>query len=242
LFLLRDHEVLQRLAGRVHYDALRPILAADAAPQCIVAIERDDLEGRRAQRVNLAGQHRAERREIGGRIGDMAQLIAERIVPLGDGIQAVDFSRAHQVDGTQAIQAGRHKGLHALLELSIKHGRRRAEANHERRGKRFGGGAQAFDEMADISFQTGEVRRGAFFRARPVFEAHQYGVDSAAVRRQDARVVEQQLEYLIIGRQLDAVIEGQLAHPEGQRRLDGVRGESCADDDGRAGHRIHHLL
>ena len=56
---LLHHELLQRTAWRIEHDALGTILAADALPQCIVAIERRHFERRSAQGMQLASYHRA---------------------------------------------------------------------------------------------------------------------------------------------------------------------------------------
>jgi hypothetical protein len=92
---------------------------------------------------------------------------------------------------------------------------------------------QAGGEMLDIGFQAFGIRR-------PIFKPHQHDVHTVAVRGQRARRVEQELEYLVVGRHPDAIVETQLAHPKGEGGFDSIRGEGGADDDGRAGHRIHH--
>jgi hypothetical protein len=92
---------------------------------------------------------------------------------------------------------------------------------------------QAGGEVLDVGFQARQIR-GPNLRTAP---ARRYAV---AVGRQRAGRVQQELEHLVVGRDLDAVVEAQLAHPEGERRFDSIRREGGADDDGRAGHRIHH--
>ena len=84
---LRQHELLQRAARRIEHDALRAVLAADAAPQRFVAIERDHLVRRGAQGVDLAREHGAERGEKLGRVGHVAQFVGVRIVRLRDRIE-----------------------------------------------------------------------------------------------------------------------------------------------------------
>ena len=181
--------------------------------------------------MDFARQHRRERGEVERRVRNVAQLIAERIVRLRDRVQSGDLVRAHQVHGAQIIEGGRYQRLHALLRFGER-GRRRADADDQRRGEGFGGRAQGNDKMPHVRFEA-----RAF---RPIFESHQHDIDAVAVHRQCAGGVQQQLEHLVVGRQFDTVIEAQLAHPEGQRGLDGIRREGGADDYGRASHRGHH--
>ena len=91
--------------GRVDDDALRAVLAADARPQGLVAIERHHLVRRRAQRVDPARQQcgRARRNTPGCRECGPARRRAGRAVrPPG---RARRGPPAHQVDTAQVAQA-----------------------------------------------------------------------------------------------------------------------------------------
>src|SRR5205085_1678740 len=92
------HELLQGAAGRVDRDALRAVLAADAGPQGLVAIERDDLVGRGADSVNTARDGGGERDEIFGRVGQVAELVGMRVVDGFDGVERVDRGGRNYVD------------------------------------------------------------------------------------------------------------------------------------------------
>ena len=77
------HELLECAARRVEHHALGAVLAADAGPQGVVAIERDDLEWRRDDGVDLARDRGGQRHEIERRIRHVSEFVAVRIVDLG---------------------------------------------------------------------------------------------------------------------------------------------------------------
>ena len=85
------HELVQDAAGLVDFDAGGTILAADSTPKSIVAIEGDDFAWRAFERMEFAGNHCSKRRKEGGRIRNVAEAFALRIVILFDRINAQQF-------------------------------------------------------------------------------------------------------------------------------------------------------
>ena len=101
------HELLQRAARRIERHALRPVLAADAGPQGVVAIERDHFVRRRGHGVDLAGDGGGQGHEVKRGVGQVAQFVGVRVVDLGHGIERLHLGRREGVDGGQTGQRRR---------------------------------------------------------------------------------------------------------------------------------------
>ena len=165
----------------------------------------------------------------------MTQLIAQRIVRLRHRIEGVG-SRAASPGGRCSVRRRRPRssppcGFGSRRRSRAMPGKYIPTAARRRTARRSPGWRRN-------AWMSASRRR--WCPRRPIFEAHQHDVDAVAIGGQRAGGVQQKLEHLVVGGDLDAVIEAQLAHPEGEGRFDSVRGEGGADDDGRAGHRIHH--
>ena len=87
--------------GSVHANAGGALFAANALPECVVAIENDHLTRRAAQCKQASRQHGCHGAEILGSVGNVAQavrvfvfIIADWIVlerlPAGDDVEACD--------------------------------------------------------------------------------------------------------------------------------------------------------
>ena len=94
-----------RPPGRRDRDARDAVLADDALPQGVVAVQDDHLVRRAQEGVDLAGQDRAERGEEQGRIGDVAELVPLRVIVVVDRIEA-EVVRAEQAEAGDAVQRG----------------------------------------------------------------------------------------------------------------------------------------
>ena len=69
--------------GGIEDNAFGSILAADALPQRVVAIERDDLERRPEQRMSIRTKHRPQRAVVQVGVRNLSQTLALRIVDGG---------------------------------------------------------------------------------------------------------------------------------------------------------------
>ena len=89
-----DHESLEVPPGRRDRDATRPLLADDALPEGVVAVEDDDLVGRGESACGSAGPAACpSRRTTGGRVRDVAQPVALRVVIIRHGVE-LELARA----------------------------------------------------------------------------------------------------------------------------------------------------
>ena len=137
------HELLERAARRIEHDALGTVLAADAGPQGVVAIERDDFEWRRGDGVNLARQRGGQGHEIERRVGYASQFVAVRIVDFGHGVEGGDLGGGEQVDGGQVRDAAAH------LVVQLDGAGTQDDDQRDRHAR--GGGAHGIDEFGGLS-------------------------------------------------------------------------------------------
>ena len=92
------HELLQAAARGIEDDAFGAVLAADAGPQGVVAIEGDGLERRGDDGVDFAHDGGGERDEVEGCVGDVAEFVAVGIVNFRHGVECGDLLVGEQVD------------------------------------------------------------------------------------------------------------------------------------------------
>ena len=128
--------------GRIEHHAFGAILAADARPQGVVAIERDGLELGRGDGVNLARHGSGQGHEIERRIGYASQFVAVRIVDFRHRIQGGDLGGSKQVDGGQV----RDTAPDLVVQLDGA-----GTQNEDQRNRRTsGGGAYGIDEFSGL--------------------------------------------------------------------------------------------
>ena len=99
------HELLQRAPRRIHHHALRPVFAADAAPEGVVAIEGDHFKGGAADGVDFARDGGGQGHEVTrGVYGRWPEFVGVRVVDLRDGVKRLHLGRREGVDGGQIGQ------------------------------------------------------------------------------------------------------------------------------------------
>ena len=107
------HELLKRAARRIEHHAFGTILAADAGPQGIVAIERDRFERRCNDGVDLACQGGGQGHEIQRRVGQASEFVAVRIEYIRHRVEGGDLGGGEHVDGGQSS----HTATYHIVEL-----------------------------------------------------------------------------------------------------------------------------
>jgi hypothetical protein len=216
---------VQSAAGRIEHYAFRAVLAADALPEGVVAIEGDHLEGRADEGACAPDQRGGEGAVEGLGIGDPAEAVAFGVVFLLDGVERVDFGCQEEVHAgcvAEPIEEGRGE---ALLELPGKGGGRRAEAEDERRGEPGWGGAQFVGEVLDVGPELGAGARR--FQLAEIFDAREHDVDAVRVSAEHAGRVDEGLRDLVVRREAGFEMRVDLAVPEGNggpQRLSRERG------------------
>ncbi len=190
--VLGHHELLE---GAARDDFFRSVLAADALPEGVVAVERNDLVGHQPQGVDLAGEQAAESGEVLGRIGDVAEHVSVGVVRLAHRIESVELGRRDEVDVRQAAQAGgdgffRAAGEGGPFRVLEEAWGRGADGNQQRGGERLRRQAQAGDQIADGLLERLDIQEFDGSIPHPVFEAHQHNVDAAAILGQQAGGIE----------------------------------------------------
>src|SRR5690349_10004706 len=78
--MLREHESLQLLSGRIDHDPPRPIFATDAIPECIIAVQHNHFDGWVLESVDFAGQECTQCSKATRGEGNMCQLVSMPIV------------------------------------------------------------------------------------------------------------------------------------------------------------------
>src|ERR1700733_11051873 len=73
--LLPPHELLERQARRIKPDTGRAVLAANARPERLVAVQHDDFAGGPSQGVKLPGDYRRQGGVKRGRIRNMSKFV-----------------------------------------------------------------------------------------------------------------------------------------------------------------------
>ena len=204
------HQFLQCAARRVEHDALGTVLAADARPQGVVAIERDCLERGRGDGVDLPRQRRGQGHEIERRIRHASQFVGVWVVHLRHRVEGGDFGGGEQVDRGQSGDAA----AHLLVQLDGAW----TQHDDQRDTHASGRGAHGIHESGGLS-------------GGPVVETDQHHIDAAGIAAEQSRGVEQFLKDLMVGGEAQVGGQSQFAHPEGQAGLDGVGGKSSADRD-----------
>ncbi len=228
--VLRDQHLLQGAPRRVEDDPERPVLPRDAGPQGVIAVGDDDLGRRADQRVEAARHQRPQGRELRGRVGDVPDVVAVRVVVVRDGIERGQRRRG---DHGHPIDAGELGGDRVLGEPVARaplrrEDRRRRRAETEEVGR--AGRARRRPEGA------GQIGRRAPAGLVPVLEADQHHVEPAAVLRERPLRVEELLKDLIVRRYHGVDGQGQLVPPELDHLEDGLGGEGGGDGDRASGH------
>ncbi len=197
--------------GRIEHDAFGAILAADAGPQGVVAIERDGFEGRRDDGVDFARQGGGEGHEIERRVGYAAQFVAVRIVDFGHRVEGGDLCGGEEVDGGQAGDAAR--------------GLRRRTGWRRDTGRRCRGTA-----VRPAAARTASTNSAAWAAAQSSKRTSD-DVDAAGIAGEETGGVEQFLKDLVVGGEAEFGGKSEFAHPEGQTGLDGFGSKRGADRD-----------
>ena len=238
------HEPLEALPGRRDGDAVDPLLADDPLPERVVAVEDDDLVGRGQHRVDPAGQQRAHRGEERGRVGDVAQPVAPRVVVVGDRIE-LEVARGDHRDAGHAGQLVGDPGggpveMLATVAGGAGLGRVGAEGDDQGGPRSRRHPPRRVDQVARVPLQgfpdpRPAARARAGERPQPVLGPDQHHVNPRPVLRQQAGRVEQLLEDLVVGREFDRRRQLQLAHPEVQGVLHRLGREGGRHGDPAAG-------
>ena len=224
---LAQGEALDRLPVRVDGAAGGPVLPGDAVPERAVAVERQHLVGRAHERANAARDHRPERREELGRVGDVAEIVRGRIGVGRHGVgrqelRAPDDVHARAVKLGQERRLGRGQRSPRGLGADGEQERGRALAPGVGRG------------------EIGELARGGdrLARAGEIGEADERDVDAAAPG-EEAGAIDELVEHLTVGREGDPVRDPEPAEQVGDRGRDGLGGEARRDGDDQllVGHR-----
>ena len=113
-----------------------------------------------------------------GRVGQVAQFVAVRIVHVRHRVEGGDFGGGEQIDRGQSG----HAAAHHIVELEGAG----TQDDNQRHGHTPGCAAHGIDKFDGLS-------------GRPVVEADQHDVDAACIAREQARGVEQFLKNLVIG-------------------------------------------
>ena len=100
---------MQRSVALVEFDPFRADLTNDTSPEGVVAVDDDHLPQRGDTSVHLAGDEGCEHVEIGVSIGDVRNLVAQRIhdFVLVDGEGRVVVGRGDDGQTGQARERGR---------------------------------------------------------------------------------------------------------------------------------------
>ncbi len=231
----RDREVLHRQEAGVQRDAGDAVLADDAAPDRVVAVEHEHLVRRDLAQVHLARDDDRQRAEPVVGVRDVGEPVGHRVVARGRA-QRVDRPVAEHDSVGQRLERGDEpRGLRVDGGRQCRFdGGRGAQHEHEQ------GLGRALPELAEGVHQfAGDADDGAgpvgagLGVAHEVLQPQQHHADALCgrVARQHAGRGQQLLEQLVIRRERDVGVEAGLAQHERERRLEALGGERGGDRD-----------
>src|SRR4051812_14261684 len=100
---LLPHHLLQSPPWCINPDTTRPVFAAYATPEGIVAIQGDHFSRGTLQSEEFACDHSPERRKKLRTVGDMAEFITPGIIHFLDRVESEDFGGVNHVKARQTF-------------------------------------------------------------------------------------------------------------------------------------------
>ena len=112
------HEGLKRPPWQIDANTFGPILAANARPQGLIAIQHDHLPGQAVEDMKLADNQSAESREKKRGIRNMPKFLRMRIVVVAYGVKRADIIRSHKINRVQRCNLRSKSLLHSGEDAS----------------------------------------------------------------------------------------------------------------------------
>ena len=237
-----NKRAVQREVPLVQIDPLGANFTDHAAPEGVVAIDHDHLAQGSHAAMGVAHRDRREREEIVVLERDVADLVAQRIVDRAaadavlrvilrgrDDLEARDS--AHRLDRARfGLRDERdERGAAAVFRRADEQqrvGRRLRAVRPHRPGEVVRRVLQVgAHELVVCHLFIGKV-------VQPIADPDEHDVEAAPLRVERARGVQQRLEDLAVGRDLERCVQLEFLQPEPERREQRIGGEGRREADG----------